>query len=97
MVYKGITSLKHAGASQISLKAFMCTKNEKKLSKLPYFEEEKITGAISDEVIPVLSLQTANNKEILQYNKTQVAKKFQMHELDTGSTPVQSKRNRKIV
>lgn len=40
-------------------------------------------------VAPVLSLSTANKKQLLAYKTKLAMDKFKAHKLDTGSTPVQ--------
>ena len=45
---------------------------------------------LDENILPPISLQTASQKELLQHNIAKVVKKMQLHEVDTGSSQVQS-------
>jgi small subunit ribosomal protein S15 len=49
----------------------------------------KFQVPVSDTVAPVISLATANSKDLLRYNKSIAVQKYKYHETDTGSAPVQ--------
>ena len=50
----------------------------------------KINVDISDDVYIAHSLSTANSKEILKHKISNHVKDLQVHQMDTGSTAVQS-------
>ena len=50
----------------------------------------KINVDISDDVYTVHSLSTANSKDILKHKISNHVKNLQIHQMDTGSTGVQS-------
>jgi small subunit ribosomal protein S15 len=55
-----------------------------KTVSIPYFKAK-----VESNVMPAMSLATANNKEIVDYKKSLAVSKFRKHETDTGSAAVQ--------
>lgn len=49
-----------------------------------------INRTFSNLVEKVVSLETANQKQIIRHNVQQAIQKFQRHKTDTGSPPAQS-------
>lgn len=46
---------------------------------------------VDDELLKVLSLETANSRQLLQAKVKRTLHRFQLHRSDTGSPSVQSK------
>jgi small subunit ribosomal protein S15 len=48
-----------------------------------------VKAPIPSGLEPIFNLTNASNKEIVRFRKTEAMKKYQRHEIDTGSTSVQ--------